>query len=94
MARLAEGGKVVFWGRYNDNGDFEGIGAAEVNLVPGTPVPLTLIVGSSTFDLLVGEANVATGIPLERDSGWIGLVSYRGVVTFRSLALSLNGTAS
>ena len=91
LARFGDGGKLLFWGQYNDAGEFAGQGSVETNLEAGKPHNLTLSVKQGSFDLAVDGNQVVAGVPLASKSGWIGLTSFRGPVVFSNLQLTLGG---
>jgi hypothetical protein len=47
------------------------------------------MVSRDSYSVLVDEATVARDIPLQSDGGWIGLLSFRGPVTFSDFNLRL-----
>ncbi len=89
MARLADGGRTIFWGRFDAEGVFAGAGSAE--LPEGDPArrALSLTVRAGSFDLAVDGKVVVKDVPLEGESGYIGLISFRGPVRFKAFQLAL-----
>lgn len=89
MLRLTDGGRGIFWGRYDAGGAFQGAGSA--GLPEGDPAKraLTLTVRAGSFDIAVDGKVVAKDVPLEGESGSIGLISFRGPVRFRAFQLAL-----
>lgn len=89
MARLTDGGKAIFWGRYDADGDFQGLGSAA--LPDGEPArrALTLTVRAGSFDLAVDGEPIVQDVPLDGAGGYIGLISFRGPVRFRAFQLAL-----
>ncbi len=89
MVRFGSGGSEIFWGEYNAEGVFAGLGGAPVTLTPGVPAVLSIIVRSTTYDVRVNGALVGENIPITGNQGWIGLISFSGVVTFSNMQLTL-----
>lgn len=89
MLRLGNGGKILFWGRYDAKGVFAGQGSIDVNLEAGKAHHLTVTVKAKTFDIAVDGNTVTRDLPLEQTSGWLGLISFRGPVVFSHLHLTL-----
>lgn len=93
MVRFANGGSEIFWGVYDENGVFTGQGGAPLDLEAGVLHTLTVIVRRGSYDILVDAVTVIQNVPLTRGDGWIGLISFRGPVTFANLRLSIGETA-
>ncbi|MDM8531698.1 hypothetical protein QUF63_11040 [Anaerolineales bacterium HSG25] len=91
MVRFAEGGQQVFWGNFDENAVFAGQGSVMTELATGQPQKLTLVVTQQSYDIIVNDQPIANQIPHQQEQGWIGLVSYRGPVSFSNLRLSLGG---
>jgi hypothetical protein len=89
MVRFSAGGREVFWGSYDAAGVFQGAGNATLDLPVDGPHKLTIAVRAGNYDILVNDQEVATSVPLARDSGWIGLISFGGPVTFSNLSLKV-----
>ncbi|MFZ4829145.1 MAG: hypothetical protein ACOYLB_17480, partial [Phototrophicaceae bacterium] len=90
MVRFSQGGKEIFWGTFDANRAFVGQGGAILDLDWAQPHQLSVQVKESTFDVLVDAVPIQTDIPLQYPSGWIGLVSFRGVVQFDQFTVSSN----
>jgi hypothetical protein len=88
MVRFSNGGSAIFWGRYDADGVFQGVGGADLGGVAATRT-LGLTVRAGSFDLSVDGRVIAKDVPLEAQGGYIGLISYRGPVRFRAFQLSL-----
>ncbi len=89
MVRFGSGGSEIFWGEYNTEGVFVGSGGAPLTLTPGAPVTLSITVRSAAYDVRVNDALIGENLPITGDQGWIGLISYSGVVTFSNMQLTL-----
>lgn len=89
MVRFGGGGQELFWGRYDADGVFAGQGGVPFDLSQGEPHTLLLMVHEGDFDIVVNGEMLVESIPLERASGWIGLVSFGGPVTFDNVSLQL-----
>lgn len=89
MVRFGGGGAEIFWGYYDDSRTFVGQGSVPLTLGSDVAHTLRLVVRESTFDIRVDDTVVASALPIERGSGWIGLFSFGGPVTFTNVQLVL-----
>jgi len=89
MVRFGSGGQEIFWGRYSADGVFMGEGGVPLNLIAGEAYELLLNVREDSFDIQVNNETLVGMIPLERGSGWIGLVSFSGPITFTDVSVQL-----
>lgn len=91
MVRFADGGNQIFWGTYNDAGVFMGQGDLVLKTPPKSPNTrqLELNVGATTYDIIVDGEVVAKQIPLIGKSGWIGMLSFSGTVSFEDFYFQL-----
>lgn len=87
MVRLT-GPKSITWGYYDTTGAFVGQGKADLAKESLTHT-LSLKVMDGKYDLLVDGDVVAAGIPLKTAEGWIGLLAYRGPITFDNIRITL-----
>lgn len=92
MLRFGSGGTEIFWGSYDETRAFQGQGGTGVQITPGQPHALTVVVHAGLFDIAVDGQTVATAVPLTSQSGWIGLVSFRGPVVFSNVSLTLGAS--
>lgn len=91
MARLADGGERIFWGRYDEAGVFSGSGNAALTPDDADRIELQLRILEGSYSLVVNGNTVVEDIPLERDEGWIGLLSFGGPVEFRNFRIEPGG---
>ncbi len=91
MVRLLNGGEQIVWGQFDEAGIFQGAGNIEIDLPIGAPSELAVIVGSRRYDIMINGETIVRGLPLAVEEGWIGLVAYRGIVTFENVVLDLDG---
>ncbi|MCW1967887.1 MAG: hypothetical protein KIH69_007180 [Anaerolineae bacterium] len=91
MVRFADGGNQIFWGTYNDAGVFMGQGDLVLKTPPKSPNTrqLELNVGLNAYDIIVDGEVVAKQIPLIAKSGWIGMLSFSGTVSFEDFYFQL-----
>jgi hypothetical protein len=89
MVRFGSAGRELFWGTFSAAGVFQGQGQADLEPASGQPRTLTLIVDTDTYTILVDDTPIAAGVPLQNSSGWIGLLSFRGPVSFQDISLTL-----
>lgn len=87
MVRLGSGGQELFWGRYDAEGVFSGLGGIPLE-VPER-YELLLVVREGSFDIQLNGTTIVEAISLERSSGWIGLISFSGPVIFNNVSLQL-----
>lgn len=92
MVRFGNGGSEVFWGQYDNDGTFVGQGGAPLELDTIQSHNLKLIVRESEYDILVDDIIIVNSVPLQQSNGWIGLISFRGPVTYSNIQLSISGT--
>ncbi len=91
MVRLLNGGEQIVWGQFDETGVFQGAGNIELDLSIDESHDIAITVGNSNYDILVNGETIVRGLPLAVREGWIGLVAYRGVVTFEDVILDLDG---
>ena len=91
MVRFSQNGREVFWGYFDDAGIFQGDGGAALDLNLEQPHTLQVVVGASTYAVYVDGALVAENRPLRRQGGYVGLLTYRGPITFSNIQLAAAG---
>ncbi|QPC84958.1 hypothetical protein G4Y79_11485 [Phototrophicus methaneseepsis] len=89
MVRFGSNGQELFWGRYDADGIFTGEGGIPLELAPGETYNLLLSVHTDNFDIQVNGETLVEAIPIQRSSGWIGLVSFSGPVVFSNVNMQL-----
>lgn len=89
MVRFGSGGKELFWGQYDEQRNFIGQGGIPVDLTAGTAHELMLTVRDTSFDIRLDGVAIVEAIPIVRNSGWIGLVSFSGPVYFSNVNIKL-----
>lgn len=72
MVRLAEGGQAIFWGQYDNDGQFTGLGDAQLDLPAGEPATLTLTVRRDSSDVQVNGESVL----IPASSGTSSIIRY------------------
>jgi hypothetical protein len=90
LVRFAAGGNELFWGYFDSNGQFIGQGDKALEAAIDHSQNLTLMVRDSTYSILIGDDVIASDIPLQYDSGSVGLLSFGGPVTFSNFSLALD----
>jgi hypothetical protein len=90
LVRFAEGGKELFWGYFDRNGQFVGQGDKALEPSIEHSKNLTLMVEDTTYSILIGDNAIASDIPLQYDGGSVGLLSFGGPVTFSNFSLALD----
>lgn len=89
LVRFADHGRNIFWGEFNEDNVFSGIGDVTLNNDGLDSATLKLVVKQSSFDIFVDKQLIGADIRIDRSSGWIGLVSFRGPVAFSDLNILL-----
>ncbi|MFM8321495.1 MAG: hypothetical protein ACKOC5_11330 [Chloroflexota bacterium] len=92
MVRLINGGQGIFWGRYDDTGQFRGQSSAR--LPAAKEHVLKLVVSGNRMDVLVDDKAVFSGVNLDSSEGWLGLISHGGVVQFTQIKTVITGMGS
>lgn len=91
MVRFSQNGSEIFWGYFDDAGVFLGDGGAPLDLNFDRPHTLQVVVGASTYAVYVDGTLVAENRPLRRQGGYVGLLTYRGPITFTNIQLAAAG---
>jgi hypothetical protein len=87
MVRFSEDGKAIFWGNYDQNGDFTGQGSANIE-APGTePHTLQIRLGTDTYSVVLDGTVITENVPLQSKQGHIGLTSSESVVAFEQVQI-------
>lgn len=89
LVRFANHGRGIFWGQYDENRVFTGAGDATLNDDAVETISLKLVVRQTNYDIWADDQLVSENIPLDSNSGWIGLVSFRGAVAFSDFNIVL-----
>jgi hypothetical protein len=84
IARFINGGSGLFWGFFDEASDFQGRGSVPLDL-EGDTFLLRLEVAGDSMTLWVDNEPVLEDVPLNRNDGWIGLISFGGPVTYENL---------
>ncbi|MBK6646226.1 MAG: hypothetical protein IPG44_10860 [Anaerolineales bacterium] len=88
IVRLKDGGKGIWWGSINDEGQFKGQGSAPITGEEKTFI-LKLVVKLDTLSIYVNDVEVAKEIAISSQEGWIGLLAYGGEVIFEDVKLEV-----
>ncbi|MEM7539181.1 MAG: hypothetical protein AAF639_43890 [Chloroflexota bacterium] len=94
MVRFQDGGNGLIWGYFDDTGNFVGQGFKEMHLSKGEAHKLSVAVDRGVYNVQVNDEAIVSQVNSFRDSGWIGLTSFRGPVQFSNFQLSLRGIGS
>ena len=91
MVRYSDRSDAIFWGYFDETGEFEGQGYAKVS-APGSEEHVFKIEsGSSTYAVYLDNQIIARDLPLVRNSGHIGLISSQSVVAFGPISTNSSG---
>jgi hypothetical protein len=87
MVRFSDDGSGIFWGYFDEQGNFSGQGFAKTT-PPGTAShTLEVVSGPKTYDVLLDGVALAQSISLTNTQGYIGLTSSNSVVDFDSVEI-------
>ena len=87
MIRYMEDG-ILAWGYFDEQGVFQGQGAADVPTAGDDIHTLAVAVGSDSYDITLDDVPVAEDVPLVINEGRIGLTASRGVVAFKEVVIT------
>jgi hypothetical protein len=80
----------ILWGYYSEDGSFVGQGRADLAQSENISHTLKIVVEKDTYQIEVDDEVVALNVQLKQSEGWIGLVSYRGPITFEAVSVTLD----
>jgi hypothetical protein len=89
MVRFSNGGQELFWGTYDENRQFTGAGSTPLGIDMQVPNTLTLTVRAETYDIAINDETIVQDIPVDSRFGWVGLLAFRGPVSFTNFTLGL-----
>ncbi len=77
MVRFSDQTDSLFWGYYDESGVFERQGYADISEIGAADQKLRVYSDDSlgSYDIYLGEDLIARGVPLNRSSGHVGLVT-------------------
>ncbi len=94
MVRYSDGADAIFWGYYDDTGDFVGQGYANVQAPGDAGHTFKITSADSSYAIDVDGQPVARDIPLVRNSGHIGLLTAHSAAAFGPIEVfTLGGQA-
>lgn len=82
MVRYSDRSEAIFWGYFDDSGEFQGQGYAAIKAPGEEPHTIKILSGESSYDVYSDNQLIASDIPLESNSGHIGLITSRSTVAF------------
>ena len=88
IVRFKDGGKGIWWGSINDEGQFKGQGSSPIEGTQKT-FTLKLVVKLDTLSIYVNDGEIAKNIAISSQEGWVGLLAYGGEVTFEDVRLEV-----
>ena len=94
IVRLIKGGEGIFWGTYDEAGQFRGRGSSELTKNPAGIYQVKVTVAGDRVDIFVDDVQIAENILMPHDDGWIALVAHTGPVTFRDVAVDVEFSAN
>lgn len=87
LVRYMEDG-ILAWGYFDEEGVFQGQGAANVPADGRDIHTLEIASGAETYEITLDGITVARNIPLALDQGRIGLTASQSVVAFKEVAIA------
>ncbi|HNB54022.1 MAG TPA: hypothetical protein PK530_18890, partial [Anaerolineales bacterium] len=88
MVRFSDNGNGLFWGYYDDAGEFFGQGHYQTPIATNTAYTLKILSGDTTYAVYLNDQPLASDIPLLRNSGYLGLITARSSVSFGLVEIS------
>ncbi len=87
IVRLVNGGESIFWGYFDENSKFQGMGSAK--LTKAASYVLKLAVRGNRMDVLVNDQIIVQDMKLTSTEGWLGLLAHGGVVQFKNVKATI-----
>jgi hypothetical protein len=94
MVRFADWTDAIVWGYFDELGQFNGQGYAKIDPPDGSAHLLQVVSGDGSYAVYLDGAQLASGLPLYRDSGHIGLITSMAKASFGSIQAASNGQPS
>ena len=88
IVRLKDGGKGIWWGSINAEGQFKGQGSSPIEGTEKT-FTLKLVVKLDALSIYVDDVEIAKNVVISSREGWIGLLAYGGPTTFEDVLLEV-----
>ncbi len=85
MVRYSDQTNSLFWGYFDAAGMFLRQGSQALPDPGNEPRQIRIYSGESSYDIFVDDALIAHGVPLQRSSGHIGLITSRSSVAYASV---------
>ncbi len=87
LVRLVNGGESIFWGYFDENSKFKGIGSAK--LTKAASYVLKLAVRGNLMNVYVNDQMILQDMKLTSTEGWLGLLAHGGVVQFKNVKATI-----
>lgn len=88
MVRYSERrSNAIIWGYYDETGRFKGQGFADVEPASTANHTIRVVSRGSTYDIYLDDKPIVSDLPLQSDSGHIGLITVRSSATFESVTV-------
>ena len=88
MVRYSERrSNAIIWGYYDETGRFKGQGFADVEPASTTKHTIRVVASGSKYDIYLDDKPVVSDLPLQSESGYIGLITVRSSATFESVTV-------
>ncbi|UCC54361.1 MAG: hypothetical protein JSV68_10415 [Anaerolineaceae bacterium] len=78
---------AIFWGYYDDTGRFVGQGYADVPEAGSDPHIFRVVSGESTYDIYLDATLIASGLALQQNQGYIGLLTSQSAVAYSEVII-------
>lgn len=92
MIRFETDGAAMFWGHFNDVGEFSGQGFANIDIDPSQAQRLRVAVHNDSYDVILNDRVLAESLPLFHRGGHVGLMATEADVRFeRIMVVPIDG---
>jgi hypothetical protein len=87
LARFTDDGSGIFWGYFDEQGNFNGQGFGPSASSDTNSHTLEVVSGPTSYDVLLDGIMLAKNIPLTSTQGYVGLTSSNSVAAFDSVEI-------
>lgn len=91
MVRYVHDDEFLFWGYFDDEGNFNGQGSVPILAPSNDSHTLTVINNGTTYSIVLDEQMLAPNIPVVVTGDYVGLVTAQSQVAFDDFNVSGNG---
>jgi hypothetical protein len=87
LVRYSDDGKTLFWGSFDQRGDFHGQGYQNVRNPGIAAHTLEVKLGIKTYSVMLDGLEIANKIPLLEQSGFVGMSTSKSAASFSKLEI-------